>query len=74
MAVHDSKAHELAVDVTERDGQMADVRLTLRLDPKAPETLTALDIEPRHIARLELPDALAGLATRARTLADADSA
>lgn len=72
VAVGRSQPHELTVDVVERDGEMAPLRLSLRLDAAAPGTLLALDIDPQPIARLGQADALAGLASRAQALAEAN--
>lgn len=72
VAIKRSEPRQLVVQVQERDGQMAQVQLTLRLDESDPPRLLAMDIEPRPIARLDQDAALAGLAARVGSLASED--
>ncbi len=72
LAVEASEPRRLTVRAQERDGQMAPVRLVATVDGREPATLLAVAPESQDIARLDEAAVVAGLARRARELADED--
>ncbi|TNJ35646.1 serine hydrolase domain-containing protein [Arenimonas terrae] len=72
LAVESSQPHRLVVRAQERDGQMAPVRLVATVAGDPDGRLLGVAPEGLDIGRLDEAAAVAGLAQRARELAEAD--